>query len=68
MILLRLYLSEACFHYCRWLDWHGMRTTRKGLALIRTAEVIRRRERIYLGIDRPAPGSSRPPSVPAARG
>lgn len=65
MTLLRLYVSEARFHCCRWIEWRGMRMARQGLALIRAAEVIRRPERIYIGIDEPAPGSSRPPSVPA---
>ena len=65
MTLLRLYLSEWRFHYSRWLDWRGMRMARKGLVLIRAAEVVRRRERLYLGIDTLAPGGFRPPSIPA---
>ena len=68
MTLLRLYLSEARLYYCRWLDWRGMRLARKGLVLIRAAEVMRRHERLYLGLDMPAPGSARPPSIPANRG
>lgn len=65
MTLLRLYLSEARFHYCRWIDWRGTRMVRKGLASIRTAGIIRRRERLYLGIDELGAGNSRPPSIPA---
>lgn len=68
MTLLRLYLSETRFHYCRWIEWRGMRMAGKGLVLIRAAEVIRRRERLYLGIDQVPPGSARPPSIPASRG
>ncbi len=68
MRLARLYLSEARLYYCRWLDWRGLRMARKGLALIRTAETMRRHERLYLGLDMPATGSARPPSIPAIRG
>lgn len=68
MRLARLYLSEARLYYCRWLNWRGMRLARKGLELIRAAETMRHLERLYLGLDTPAPGSARPPSIPAKRG
>lgn len=67
MRLARLYLSEARLYYCRWLDWRGLRLARKGLFLIRAAEVVRRRERLYLGIAPRVLGLWRPPAISGRR-
>ena len=63
-MLFRLWLSEARFFYSQWLRWRGMRKLEAGMALMRKADTIRRRERLYLGLDDTAPGAGRPPSIP----
>lgn len=66
MRLLRLYLSELRLYQCRRLDRRAERALRRGIILSRKAWAIRRRERLYLGLDQLPPGASwRPPSIGA---